>query len=44
MPSSLNLVDLQPKFDYELLENYSLNSIEIRPEAPWIKRSINNSI
>lgn len=34
MPSSGNLIDLQPKFDYEILENFNLNNIEIKPEAP----------
>ena len=31
--------DIQPKFDEKLLDEFDMKRIEIKPEAPWIRRS-----
>lgn len=27
------------KFDFKILEHFDMNIIEIKPEAPWIRRT-----
>ena len=31
--------DITPRFQEKILEEFSMHSIEIKPEAPWIRRS-----
>lgn len=36
---SVEKPDIKPKFDEKLFEEIGMATIEIKPEAPWIKRS-----
>lgn len=40
----IELPDMSIKAGFEILQNISVNSVENRPEAPWIKRTINGII
>ena len=31
--------DIKPKFDEKLFDEINMSTIEIKPEAPWIRRS-----
>ena len=31
--------EISIKFDFKVLEHFEMNIIEIKPEAPWIRRS-----
>lgn len=35
----INPPNFQPTFNIQLLENIKVDSVENKPEAPWIKRN-----